>query len=394
MSRILIYLFPALIDLAIASTAFVCSVRGAEMGWAPSQIAGLFAVWAVAYMFVCQLVARVVTPKNAPRLLMMSCMLLAALSLGYVVFPSPKSMYYLMAVQALGTGFFFAPFQVFMKSVNQAADKSVAYSAGLFLFAWSAGFAVGPFVAGFLWKHTNWQACHILNLCVEVATAVGVYYLRHHVDQPVARAPGRNTAAGEPLDYSRMPDLAWLGWLCGGVSLVAFALFRSLFPSSGAYYMLTKPEQGTVFFAASIAQAAMGLLLCRSRSWMYRPVPVIAFGLFGVLGLALLSRAGTAWAFGIAASCQGVYLGAFFFYLTFHSLIHPTKSARYVSINESIVGAANIAGALIGGQIADAFGMPAAYLAGAGVVLVGVVVQGVVHLRHRALVRELGKGHP
>lgn len=391
MIRFFIYLFPAAIDLLIASTAFVCSVRGAEAGWEPSKIASLFVAWSLTYMIVCQIVARVVTPQNAARLLVGSSILLAAISACFIIFPSPRSMHYLMAGAAFGGGFFFAPFQVFMKTFDQARNRSVAYSAGVFLFAWSAGFAAGPFVAGFLWEYWDWQSCYVLNVLVAAGTAAGVYLLKLHAyTHP---APHESAPAAAPprklLDYSRMPELAWLGWLCGGLAIATFALFRSLFPKSGAVYDMSTPALGTIFFVASIARAFTGLLLSRSRSWMYRPLPVAAFGLFGIAGMALVAAAGSPWAFGCGAALYGVFHGAFFFYMTFHSLVHPTRSSRYVSINESIVGAAGIAGAFVGGQIADALGLSVAYLAGAGFVVIGLVVQAIVHSGHSESVREL-----
>ena len=391
MTRFFIYLFPAAIDLLIASTAFVCSVRGAEAGWDSSKIASLFAAAYLTYMIVCQVVARIVTPQNATRLLIGSCILLAATSAAFIIFPDPKTMHYLMVPIAVGTGFFFAPFQVFMKAFNQARHRSVAYSAGLFLFAWSAGFAIGPFVAGFLWKLVNWEACHALNIVVEVGTAAGVYFFEHRVHaRPAPQSPQPAAApAGKLLDYSRMPNLAWLGWLCGGLSVATFTLFRSIMPSSSVEYQISKPELGTVFFVASAARAFTGLCLCRSRSWMYRPMAVGAFGLLGMAGLLVVAGSESPWAFACGAGLHGIYIGAFFFYLSFHSLIHPTKSSRYVSFYESVIGAANILGAFMAGYLADTFGLRTAYMAGAGIVLIVIIVQGIVNSRNTECVREL-----
>ncbi|NQT19426.1 MAG: MFS transporter [Planctomycetes bacterium] len=391
MTRFLIYLFPAAIDLAMACTAFVCSVRGANAGWEPSRIASLFIVWAVVYMFVCQVVARIVTPQNAPRFLIVACVVLAATSAGFVRFAGLHEMHYLMVPMAIGTGLFFAPFQVFMKAFDQARARSVAYSSGIFLFAWSAGFAIGPFVAGFIWKYYGWQTCYSVNIVMAIGTAVGVYLLqRHGHEHDAPRAAKRAIApVGKPLDYSRMPNLAWLGWLCGGLSIASFAMLKTLIPVSGVEYRMSEPEIGTIFFVASAVRALTGLLLCRSKTWMYRPFAVGAFGLFGIAGMLVVATAEGPWGFGCAAALHGIYLGSFFFYLTFHSLIHPTRSSRYVSINESVVGAANIAGPFLGGFLAGAYGLQTAYLAGAGVVLVVVIVQGVVNSRHAECVREL-----
>jgi MFS family permease len=114
---------------------------------------------------------------------------------------------------------------------------------------------------------------------------------------------------------------------------------------------------------------------------MYRPRPVFTFGLFGIAGLYLFSAANTSAAFCAAAVCFGIYTGALSFYFVFHSLVHPERSARYISINEAIVGMSSITGPLIGGLVADLFKLPTSYLLAAGFLLPALVVQACLHIR-------------
>jgi len=397
MSRIFIYAFPALMDMVMASTMFVCTVRAAQMNCPPGQVAALVTMWSATYMVVCQVVARVITPRNAARLGMLGCGALAVTSGALIALPGLTPMYLLMAGVAAGAAFFFAPFQVFMKCVHQAAAKPVSYSAGLYVFAWSAGFAVGPFVAGYLWKTAGWQWCHALNAAAALLTAAGIFLLKHHGEarpaQPHPAEPQR-LAASAAVDCPRRPDFARLGWLCGGLGVLTFALFRSIFPSSGEMLSFSEPAQGTVLFFSAAVQSAVGLALARTRTWMYRPMALVAFGLLGMLGLVLMARAVTPSGFYLAAACHGVYSGSFFFYMTFHSMVHPTRSSRYVSINESVVGGASIAGSFAGGQIANFAGLPASYLAGAAVVLAATLAQGVVHARRPAADEETHSPEP
>jgi len=77
----------------------------------------------------------------------------------------------------------------------------------------------------------------------------------------------------------------------------------------------------------------------------------------------------------------GVYSGAFFFYLVFHSLVHPERAGRYVAGNEIVVGAASFAGPLIGGIMADTWGVRAPFVAAAGLCLLVAAFQSIVHAR-------------
>jgi len=387
MSRILIYVFPFLMDMVVGSIVFACSVRAAENGRSAAEVANVITAFSIAYLLACPIVGRLVTPRNAARILIGVCLAVAGMAYAFIFFPGYTVTCALVAVAAFIIGFFFVAFQVFMKAVDSGAAKGVAYSTGLYTFAWSTGMATGPFITGFLWSRFGWTSCFLFVLAAAVATGLGVYLLKHHGDAAPAH-PQPEPAAGpvlEPLDYSRLPDLAWMGWLCGGIGALTFSMIRGVFPSSGSFFHLTRVEQGTVFFISCGMQALTGLALMRSRLWMYRPLPLAAFGALGAAGLGLFALATRAPAFYLAAGCYGVYAGAFFFYLVFHALVHPVKSARYVSLNESVVGATGIAGPLIGGLLADHAGLPVPYAFGAGLVMLAVATQVVVHGRHASL---------
>ncbi len=158
------------------------------------------------------------------------------------------------------------------------------------------------------------------------------------------------------------------------------SMVRNQFPLSGVAYHLSAPVQGAVLFALSGAQAAAGFLLGWSRRWMYRACPVLGFGLLGSVGLGLFTAGGRMphlwWP---AALCLGVYCGSFYFYFVYHSLVHPTRGGRYVSINEAIVGIAGVAGPAAGGLIADHSALWVPYALSAGVVLAAVSVQAAIH---------------
>ena len=389
MSRILIYVFPALMDTVVASVGFICTVRAVQAGLSASKVANVLTLWAVAYMIACPIVGRIVNPRNAARILIGACLAVAAVCVCFLEFQSITAMYVLTMLVAFGMAFFFVAFQVFMKHVDSGGSKSIAYSTGLYTFAWSSGIAVGPFMAGFLWKTVGWQNCFLIDAGAALATAAGVYLMKHHAEAATASQERgiRPTVRPEAIDYARMPDLAWMGWLCGGVGALTFALFRGVFPSSGTFHHLEPEALGLVFFISAETQALMGLILRGSRIWMYKPLPLIAFGTFGMAGLALFAAGTTAPAFYVGAACYGVYSGTFFFYLVFHALVHPAKSGRYISINESVIGVTGIIGPLVGGKLADLHGFTVPYLACVGLVAAAITLQAIVHSRHSERVK-------
>ena len=255
---------------------------------------------------------------------------------------------------------------------------------GRYTCSWSSGYAIGPFLAGFLWGHLGWSGCHLLNAAACVVIAVAIYVIHRHihsthpVDAPAGLIPDAVPVASE---YAGKPDLAWMSWVFGGIGCIAVLMIRGLFASSGEEFAIPKFEQGIILGVLSGVQALVGLALGLGRWWMYRPLPILGFGLCGTAGMVVFALSKTTTGFIIAAVLFGIYSGSFFFYFVFHSLVHPERAAGYVSINEAVVGLTGIIGPLAGGLLADGFTLPTSYMAAAGLVLAGIVTQSMYHAR-------------
>ena len=383
-------------DAVLAQLFFVNAVRLARGGASASGVAGVVAVWGVVYFIACPIVGKFLTVANSTRLILASCLLLAVLCALHLAVSSAAEVYVLMGCAGIMAALFFPSFQIFMKAVDASQARPIAYSTGLYTFAWSMGYAVGPFVAGFLMEcgtpaqpggePPGWKLAFLFGAIASLMAAGLVAFLKHLRKHPPAVIPGRTAGSTgtthHALDYTRMPNFAWLGWLSAGVGVLVLSIIRGVFPARAVTVLgLSAGLQGTIFFLLSLTQACMGLGFCRSRLWMYRPLPVITFGLAGVAGALCLGYGHAVPLLLTGSLLFGLYSGAFYFYLVFHSLAHPSRSAQYVAINESVVGVGGILGPLLGGLLADRAGFGSAYLAGAFMILAAVAVQTVVHHR-------------
>jgi predicted MFS family arabinose efflux permease len=390
MPRFIIFLFPVLIDFGVAAAFFITQRRGALLDWPPSHVAGLASACGVFYMACSLLAGCILTPANAGRLILASCAGMAALSVAFMFAESLPAMYAMMALLGAITAFFFAPFQVFMKPFAPAL-AGVAFSTGLYTLGWSTGFALGALAAGCLYIRLGWQATYGLIGAAAVIAAAGIIWTGRQRPAAVA-APAAPAAPQPAFEYAGFPNLAWVAWLCGGMGVLAWLAARGVFPYSGKIWRLTETEQGIVFFLIFQVQGLTGLALSRSRVWMYRAAPTAAMGLAGAGALVLFGFAQSAWEFYIAAALLGAYSGALFFYFVFHSLVHPKKNARYLAINEAVVGVCTAVGPWIAGLLGDADPdrNRTPYLAAAGVVAAAAVLQAVVHGWLRPAPRGLG----
>jgi predicted MFS family arabinose efflux permease len=387
-SSILIYSLPVLADMLVAQFLFINSVRLAHAGASASVVANTVAMWSIVYLLACPAVGRFVTVANAAHMMAGSMAGMALLGGLFTVVEGVAGVYILMALAGVAAAFFFPPFQVFMKAVDRVEDKPLTYSTGLYTFAWSLGFAIGPFIAGFLmgrgpsgWKQAWWFA-----VAVALMASVGVFSLRHRTRGPSAPAfSGIEVSQKTRADYSHQTDLAWMGWIGGGVGMILITLIRAVFPvRAEAVLHLTQGLQGLLFFLLSLSQAVTGLILCRSRYWMYRPAAMAGFGLFGLVGMLAFGFGESLPSLVAGALMFGVYSGSFFFYLVFHALVHPRRSSQYVAINESVVGICGMAGAMLGGWVADRFGFGMLYSAGMALLLLTLGFQWIVHQRFPA----------
>ncbi|MDX9982122.1 MAG: MFS transporter [Lentisphaeria bacterium] len=412
MTRIFIYLFPALMDLVIALALFVCPVRAArEFQLDAVYVGGMLVAWGVAYMVACPLVGRIMNRRNAARLLVYSCLAAGLLCIALTLIQSAGPMFAAMVVMGGVGAFFFAPFQIFMAAVDEGGAKPITFSTGMYTFSWSMGFAAGPFVAAAFamlgeqldagqtgplldslrWLGNllygaggarGWQFSYLFAAVTMLFNAVGILLLARHA-HPVEHPAGtvKPTVAGH--DYSRQPNYVLYAWIGAGVGIFTIQLIRGVFPKFSDPDVLNLPEQtqGMVFFLLSLVQAFTGLALCWSKTWMYRALPVAGACLFGVVGLLLLGLGTTTPVFLAGAACYGIYSGCFFFYFVFHAIAHPDKAPRQVGTNEALVGVMGIAAPFLGGLAADHFGMRTPFVICAILVLGALAFQGWAHRR-------------
>ena len=384
---ILIYIFPALFDALAAQALFVNSLRIAKTGAPDLVITGLWAAWSVVYVLICFAMSRLLTERNAARCVYISCILFFLSGIGNLFGNSAVSIYLWSIMVAIACGFFFPPFQVFMKKVDRGGNKHVSYSTGLYTFSWSVGFAVGPWISGFLMEtgHYGWKLAFKGGAGVAVLGGILLWFFDKFILQNNNRHVNSSFLHTDGIEVEKksLPDLAWLGWVGATAGLMAISIIRGIFPALGEKELhLPESVQGNVFFLLSIVQAITGLAMVSSRRWMYNPRWVGLFGFIGACGLFLFAVGKCSYSFYVAASLFGIYSGSFYFYFVFHSLIHPEKAPFYVSINETLVGVMGFAAPLIAGGISQTTGSYGlTFLFGLVVVCIVTIFQVVIHYR-------------
>lgn len=385
--RIFIYLFPALVNYILGGTFFIAAYEFSVAGHGSFVVTCVIAAWALIYSLTSAAMSKITTEKNAARLIVAAGFGISVSSLIFIILPSIGGQFIGIAAIGVTSAVYCAPFQIFMKQLEPDQQSGVVRSTALYTGSWSIGMATGPFIFGLLDRNTGF----IINVLMGLFMAGSIWWIdiKHrrnsgHKHQASSVPSAKNDDSKYPapvaprvqaVNYAKMPDYAWVGWLVAGVGTVAVALVRTLVPYRANLLHMSKGDAGIILAVVSYAQATMGFLLIRSRYWMYKPGPPLLIGAAGTLAVLFFAFSNTITPFFIGAVLYGAYSGCIYFYLVFHSLAHPSKSVRYVAINEITVGFASVTGALAGGAVSQVFNASTSFMLCAIAILAVAVFQ-------------------
>ena len=318
MLRLLIFIFPAIMDMIMGTTFFITSFRMAQAGYDGFTIGALSATWAIVYSCCNMFGGRFVTTRNCTAIMIGSCILMIMAASGFILLTEIYLQFIFIALVGIGAAMFFQPFQLFMKAIEKMHPQGcLTRSTALYTFSWSFGLATGPFLSAFVWRQWGWQACYMMNIISAVIVLIGIIIVKRHLgDLSVSHESTKATASINR--YKQFPDIAWLGWTAAGVGFLTLAMVRSVLPFKAEAIKLSEYNLGLILATASYAQAFTGLLLGFGHTWMYRITPAVIFSTIGVSGLALFFSSSSVPVLLLASLLYGIYSGYFCFYLVFH----------------------------------------------------------------------------
>lgn len=376
--RNLIYLFPLVMDIIVGGFLFIAADRFSRANVPGWMVGATMAAWAVIYTVLALTSGFVIKPEKSHKVLVGSSIGIALVSLGFLVFNGLYTQFLWLILTGCCGALFFTPFQMYMKRYIPDGKSGIVHSTALYTGSWSMGFALGPILFGLLEPQTAFICCIAAGVLMAAGFCILEFMPRLRASQE--SLPG---AASEAVDYSRFPDMVWMGYLVGGIGCVVIALVRTMGPFRGVTVLkLSREEMGIIIAAVSFAQSIVGYMLYFSRNWMYKKIPGILLNSVGIIALLCFAFGSSFAGFLIAALLVGIYSGCFFFFFVFHSLVHPTKSARYVAGNETIVGATGVIGPLLGGALITPASSHWIFIAGA--IMTGCALIGQQLMLHKA----------
>lgn len=382
--KLFLYSYALAMNVVVGALFLIATRRFAGESSNALQGALAVAMWSGTYAVLSFAIGGRLKKENAERWLIFGTALTAAASVGFVVFPQIMMQYFWIFLVGVGFAFYCTPFQMIMREAEEGEHNGIARAVALYSFSYSFGVAAGPFIAGMLWNihpEYGWKAAYLLNALLAAAIALTVRPLRRYMARN-RTAPSVDATFDHALKLdaenspvtSAMPDLAPLGWTMLVVGMCGISLIRSLFPYKSTVLEISIADLGAITALVYFTHSGFSLLLIRSREWMYRPFFPVLFTLSGLAAMLLFGWGQAVWQFYLAAMLMGLFSGMYGFCFGFFSLSHPTRSARYVSINEALVGVVGVAAPIAGGILGNlvGFNLPFLYCAGLVVLLIGL----------------------
>lgn len=376
--KYLIYLFPLVMDIAVSGILFIAAFRFSEAQVPAWMVGSTMAVWALIYTALAFAGGYIIKPEKSHRVLIGSSIGIALVSLGLLIFDGLYTQFLWLILTGSCGALFFTPFQMYMKRYIADNRSGIVRSTALYTGSWSLGFALGPLLFGLVSVKSAFICC----IAAGILMALGFILL-----ELVPKSSPPNDAAVEgknSADYSRFPDMVLMGYLVGGMGCLVIALIRTMGPFRGVQALgFTKDQMGIIMCLVSFFQSFAGYMLFFSKDWMYKRINGLLLNLAGAAALLGFAFCSSFAGFAVSAVLFGIYAGCFFFFFVFHSLVHPTKSHRYVAGNETIVGATGIVGPLLGGAFITPASSHWIFIAGAFLVFAALAGQQLMLARAR-----------
>lgn len=375
MINAIIYIFPMVMNIITGTIFFAVPMRAVENGATTSMVSLIFTTYGIGYVIFCLSMSKIVKVRLAKMQMVVSSLLMTLLLFCLAFFESNMVALVVFGLFPFGTAMFFNAFQAFMKDVDSGRSRPLTYSVGFYFASVSVGFALGPFVSGWMREYSSWTGSFILVALMALAVALASYWFK----------PEHNKEAVEPdRTFIDKPDLALSGWIGALFGSLALSLWLTMFPQLCEHFGFRPGIRGMLLFIQHIFQAGVALALIRSRTWIFHPIKAPYYNLFGMAALAIAYFAGKPGFLVPASLFFGAFSAHFFFTAIFHSLSHPSKSVRNIAINEAAIGVGFFAGPQLVNLVSQGWDFRAPYLmAGAGLLVVIVFQYTIVNLKTR-----------
>jgi predicted MFS family arabinose efflux permease len=368
--RFVLYGLPFLADLVVGLVLFVGRHSLASRGFDETTVGSIVLCYGLGYVVSSLMMAKIVTPARAKAEMLFSLAVIAIICLLLANVQTLLLIQVLYCLFPLTVSLYFNAFQIYMLGISNDDSRPLAVTIGRFTFAWSVGYAVGPFISSLLKNYTTWAQTYYLAAGVAVVMGLLLYRFKPVREERPETGPGP-----APVESPRrsLVVASWVGVLVGWTVYNALIIY---WPVQAVQLGVSSTMKGLVEFSFALAQALSGLALAYVPGWHHKPKWLFGLGALAVIALTLFGSGTYAPLFLVAGVLYGTYNGGMFSFMGYHAMLDETKAVRRVAFNETFVGICF----LIASPVARLLHRPGtpfggSYLRLAGILAVGLIAQ-------------------
>lgn len=397
--RVLLYLMPALMDCVSGIFLYIGPVRAAILGYDPLIAGSMVTARAVSCCLCSWLFSRFLNSGNAVRYLVLAIIGYMGAALLGLLATNLTMLYVTSALAGVFMVIFSVTFQVFIKVVDSSDERPLSRVVGSYTFSWCFGMSFGPFITGFLMslgkpadgvgESIGWIYSYLAAAGLILVTLISTLWVIKASSDHMRNHLATLEQEIDVSEGSGKPDLAWIGWVTAVFGCVVLGVVRGTFPSGATNLGMEEWRSGLMMMLVAGFMGIFAYWISLGHTWMYSAKSMLLIGCLGFAGLGLYVLPRLAgwgplehlWQFYIGSIMVGCYSGVVYLYSAYHSLAHPEKAGRNISLNETFLAGGMIFGPLIGGWIGKHHGFYPPFMLAAVLVAVLTVFQYFAH-RH------------
>jgi len=375
MATFLLYFFPFAADIVVSLLLFVGRHSLAMAGASESDVGSIPLLFGISYFLAGPLMRSIISRRFAKIEMFSAIALLAVLSMILAETDQLVAIQVLFFLVPIAASLFFNAFQTYMLGVSTDNAKPLNVTVSLYTFAWSLGFALGPFLCGILGNRFSWSQMYYLAGIGSLLLALLVLFLR---PKQARQKTGLEKAATVRF---RGPILHVPGWMGVVIGLVGWMVIATYWPLIAVSKGFSPAVKGMVEFAFAAAQSLGALALILLKNWQHRPVFLPLFGILGVAALLIFGSTSEPVFYITGASLMGLFVATNFIFSVYHCMLEVEMASKRVAINEMMVGLGYSAGPVMAALLHQN-GMPFGPSFSKAALLVGILVAlrtGVAH---------------
>lgn len=344
----------------------------------PVTIGWLAGTWAVAYAIGCILL-RSVLGKFPARYLIITSSSLMFLCIFTIQFVSSLTfVFVLFAMYGLSMSLFWSPLMAWLSDGYEGASLGHRFSR--YNIMWSFGSIASPYVCGWL---TERSARYPLFLgsgifLVGAIFVFGAAFILPSASSGRSLQDADDSIATEKTNESMLRFPAWVGLFA---TFFGFGVIFSIFPLTAQSELgLSESSVGLLLLVRALASAITFFIIGKVVFWHFKVAPIFIGQILATMCFISLCFFHTAVSTGLFFGLLGIFAAFSYSTSVFHGVTGSVHRVKRMSIHESTLAFGLISGSAVAGIVYNVSSMTHVYAMCAGVLLVGLVVQGVLYM--------------